>query len=320
MAKFGVTKAYRYYADRFYLDRANRDTYLARQAVGDLLTSGHLYLPTKLVKGLDAPGADGDAARKKYVDDLVALYLPLAGGNLSGNLTVDALITIDGVDLSVHVTDPDAHVGEMLATLLGKGRMAFVPTRAGWTGSNVNGGTNPTLMAQENNTSITASSRGMAYVGFVLMGTTIGNSAKADWTKKHYIAFNYARENSDAEAIARVQLKTVYTEGILAASGVGLQVDNLALTGESYRTARSTVDLGVTIVNKQAYHILIIVTPGVSVEFKVDGVSKGTINTAADVPNADNIAAYLVHSIVNGVTGGVNAWSYISPIWIWRAL
>lgn len=109
MAKFGRTKAYRFYADRFYLDRANRDTYLARQAVGDLLTSGHIHLPTKLVKGLDAPGADGDAARKKYVDDLVALYLPLAGGAITGDVTVTSGKTIDGVDISAHAVDYALH-------------------------------------------------------------------------------------------------------------------------------------------------------------------------------------------------------------------
>ena len=34
MGKFGVTKAYRFYADRYYLDRANRDVYLARSSTG----------------------------------------------------------------------------------------------------------------------------------------------------------------------------------------------------------------------------------------------------------------------------------------------
>ena len=45
MAKLGVTKAYRFYADRFYLDRANRDTYIARNAAADILLSGNLALP-----------------------------------------------------------------------------------------------------------------------------------------------------------------------------------------------------------------------------------------------------------------------------------
>ena len=36
-------------------------------------------------------------------------YLLRAGGNLTGNVTANGGVTIDGVDLSVHVADPDAH-------------------------------------------------------------------------------------------------------------------------------------------------------------------------------------------------------------------
>lgn len=54
MPKVGATRAYRYYADRYYLDRANRDTYLARQAAGDILLSGSLELPAlKTIDGVD---------------------------------------------------------------------------------------------------------------------------------------------------------------------------------------------------------------------------------------------------------------------------
>ena len=48
MAKFGVTKAYRYYADRFYMDRANRDVYLYRDSNGELKLSG--YKDIKLIR------------------------------------------------------------------------------------------------------------------------------------------------------------------------------------------------------------------------------------------------------------------------------
>lgn len=68
MAKFGVTKAYRFYADRFYLDRANRDTYLKRDSAGNIGISGNLGLPD--------------------------------------------LSTLDGVDLSVHAADIDAHMSD----------------------------------------------------------------------------------------------------------------------------------------------------------------------------------------------------------------
>ena len=72
MSKEGSNAFYRAYADRWYLDRANRDTYLARQAAGDILLSGNLALP--------------------------------------------ALSTLDGVDLSVHAADLDAHTRNLLKT------------------------------------------------------------------------------------------------------------------------------------------------------------------------------------------------------------
>ena len=74
MPKEGSNAFYRAYADRWYLDRANRDTYLARQAAGDIL--------------------------------------------LSGNLALAALKTLDGVDLSVHAADLDAHMSDIYQTLV----------------------------------------------------------------------------------------------------------------------------------------------------------------------------------------------------------
>lgn len=65
MPRVGRTRAYRFYADRFYLDRANRDTYLERDAAGDV--------------------------------------------GLSGSLVLATLKTVDGVDVSVHAADLDAH-------------------------------------------------------------------------------------------------------------------------------------------------------------------------------------------------------------------
>lgn len=77
MPKEGSNAWYRAYADRFYLDKANRDTYLYRQAatvlglVGGLYMGGAIDMNQALVSDLPAPSGDNDAARKKYVDDLI---------------------------------------------------------------------------------------------------------------------------------------------------------------------------------------------------------------------------------------------------------
>lgn len=73
MPKEGSNAWYRAYADRFYLNKANKDLYLYRSS------------STKL--------------------------------GLSSGLVVPALETLDGVDLSVHAADLDAHQGDEMLIL-----------------------------------------------------------------------------------------------------------------------------------------------------------------------------------------------------------
>jgi len=59
---------------------------------------------------LRASGAAAAAFASLQAADIPALaYLPTAGGNLTGNVTADALVTIDGVDVSVHAATANAH-------------------------------------------------------------------------------------------------------------------------------------------------------------------------------------------------------------------
>lgn len=72
---------------------------------GDHTTSG-------LTAGqvLRAIAATTAAFASLQAGDIPALpYLPTAGGNLTGNVTADALVTIDGVDISVHAATANAH-------------------------------------------------------------------------------------------------------------------------------------------------------------------------------------------------------------------
>ncbi len=243
MAKEGSNAFYRAYADRWYLDRANRDTYLARQAPGDIILSGHLYLATKLLKGLDTPGADGDAARKKYVDDLIALYLPLAGGALTGDVTMAAGKTIDGMDPSAHLTAIDAHVAELLATLLGGANFFHIPTNAGWTEVKTGSGTT-TQGTFYNQVRTVATVSSSALLNCLLLG--LGQDAaiyiRITWDKKLYLVFNYIRATPDTEAVGRLQLKETNAIGALAAKGIGIKVLDMAIWGESYSTELCEVD------------------------------------------------------------------------------
>ena len=134
-----------------------------------------------------------------------------------------------------------------------------------------------------------------------------------DYSKRLEILFSVLRYAFDAEVVARVQLKTVNTEGDLAAIGLGLRIDNYTVLGEAFGTARQTVALG-TLTGDRLWRVRIVLIPGNRVEFWVNGVLAGTL-TGTAVP-IGNGAAFLVLSIINGATGGVDAFLYVSHITI----
>ena len=72
---------------------------------GDTMTSGYLKLA-------NAPQDDNDAATKKYVDDhtsAIGSYLPLNGGTMAGNVSLDSKFTITNIiDISNASADGDA--------------------------------------------------------------------------------------------------------------------------------------------------------------------------------------------------------------------
>jgi len=224
-----------------------------------------------------------------------------------------------GVDRYLgHSLVVDPHIPEALATLLKGGNVFHIPVNAGWTQSNAGSGSvtfHPVHMDLD--TSTTANSRALAYGRLYALGLDPVAFDYANWDKKLYLIFGIARGNSDAEAVFRIQIKYPWTEGALTATGIGIRVDNLAIFGESYGTALASIDLGVTMTGGKGYQIAIIHYPGVSIRWFVNGVLKGTQSTAANIPSGTLSSPGMVASIINGVTGGVNAFCrFIAPrIW-----
>lgn len=66
-------------------------------------------------------GSSWVAVGKLYGD---ATFLPLAGGTLTGNIAMAGAQTVDGVDISDHAADPDAHHSEEVAA--GRAKSATV--------------------------------------------------------------------------------------------------------------------------------------------------------------------------------------------------
>jgi len=125
-----------------------------------------------------------------------------------------------------------------------------------------------------------------------------------DWRKRLEWEFTIARENSDPEATARIQLKETSAEGALAQRGIGLEIANYTVRGEGYGTSRGTVDLG-TIPDNRLWHVKMVLE-GNRLEFWVNRVLQGVL-TGDSVPQVQGTATgYVVITVRNGPTGGVD--------------
>lgn len=193
-----------------------------------------------------------------------------------------------------------------------------VPTHTGWTPDNVNGAVMYDPLFIRVNTSVTASSRGLANLVTFEFNSGGMTNQFIDWTKQLELSFILMRQNSDVEVVARFQLKEAATEGALAAKGIGLQISDLTVVGEAYGTALQTTGTLKTLTSRYITRVKIVVTSS-SVEFWVDGVLMGVL-TGTAVPNVASVmSGYFVISIINGVTGGVNALLSIGNIEVVQA-
>ncbi len=210
---------------------------------------------------------------------------------------------------------------ENLAKLLASGKFVQIPTNYGWTSAVA--GTGETAQEAVDIrviTGTTASSTARLYTALYGLGSSTVMKYKVDWSKKLYMLFQVGRvcAGADAQVVARFQLKEATTEGALGAKGIGIRIDDFALVGESYGSALGAVDLATTLVTQVADGVKIILTPGVSIEYYVNEVLKGTQSTAANMPTgATTGLVYLVCSIINGAQSTLtSAFDIIHPkIW-----
>ena len=222
--------------------------------------------------------------------------------------------------LEAHEESLTPHLVETLPVLLKGGNLLHIPTNAAWdavlAGS---GATNQQPMWFRINTGVTASSKAALLCLARLLNVGATYFQYINWDKKIYLIFNIVRHGSDAQIIARVQLKQVTTEGVLAAKGIGLRAENFALYGASYGTEVGSVDLSTTLTDSLDYQIMIIHYPGSKIEWYVDGVLKGTQSTAAKIPGGEGSASgVLLASTINGEAGGTNCYLYVGAPKIWQ--
>jgi len=201
----------------------------------------------------------------------------------------------------------------LLDNLLKRYRIINVPTNGGWFTSVAGSGGYtfyPNML--DVHTGTTASSSALVRANAFGLNSSVSYIYRVDWTKRLEIHFTMARLDSDPECIARFQLKESTALGALAEKGVGIEIANYALRGEGYGTSRGVVNL-MTLTNNRAYGVKI-VKYGSVLEFWVNNVLLGQLSEA-NVPNVLGTAdTFLVASISNGTTGGVNAYLLVGNI------
>lgn len=184
--------------------------------------------------------------------------------------------------------------------LVQKGRAVRVLSNTGFTQSVSGTATTQQLPPYAQlRTGATAGSVARLFTTDQICGLAQNQLFNVDFGRVFRIKFILTRIGAGASAIGRFQFKTVQTDGALAAKGLGLQLTNYTLFGESYGSADATVNLGVTMNDAEAYQIEIVNYPGLRVEWWVNGVLKGIQTTLANIPST--VVACYLHASLNNV-------------------
>jgi len=168
-----------------------------------------------------------------------------------------------------------------------------------------------------------ANQDGLAFCVAAFVNSSFGAGAYnlVDWDNKLIIAFDIARTVGDNAALrGRVQLKQANAEGILAALGLGIEIQNLDIYGETYGGARSTVSLATTMTLDYTYRIMLVFTPGVGCDFYVNNQYTAQLTTVANLPSGlAGATSYWVCSIDNQAVA-VDGSMVVGPIKFWNRL
>jgi hypothetical protein len=159
-------------------------------------------------------------------------------------------------------------------------------------------------------------------IGYSAPAISLGKSYyQIDWDRALIMHLYLERVNSDAEAVAYLQLKQTTWPPLpvdIADVGLGIKIENLALYGESYGVSRDVVDLGTVLVSAESVELEIVHTPGVSIEWKINGDSVGTQEDPDHIPSGVQ-GMWLCPAIKNGATGGVDARIDFSHLSMWQS-
>lgn len=205
---------------------------------------------------------------------------------------------------------------DFLSQLLASGRYQPVPTSVGWTQALIGSATTAQQATYlQLRTGTTNPSTARAYTE-AIGGMCSTSVLSIDFGKKFILGFGLSRATSEAAAVGRVQLKQVQTSGALAAAGLGVQVDNLAMTGESYGAALGGVNIG-NLTDGASSAVMIIHYPGVRTEWWVNGAFTAQQVDTTKIPSGA-VACYLVSVLGNNSASDCQL--FVTQPWIWADL
>ena len=297
-----------------------RDTAANWQAENPVLAQGEAGLETDTAKLKFGDGVTAWNSLPYFASGGADTFLDLSDTPSSYKDQADKVPRVNSGESALEFVGPI-----FLADQVRAANFIMIPTVAGWTTVSTGAG-NTRQEPMRNMVEITDVNAGSAMAYTKCMGFNIGgNYGSINWDKHLYLIFNYAIYRSKTDLTRRVQIETGLspTIGQLAAQGIGFQVVDLAMTGESYGTARGTVSLGnmVEIAAPQYKQIQVVIwldpdTP--AVRFYINGSLAGSITNSDHIPSGiASTGCVLKHSIDRSVGGvsGVASVLFHGKVW-----
>lgn len=205
-------------------------------------------------------------------------------------------------------------VAQYLTQLLASGRYQPIPTNATWANTG-NTGTATTTQATsylQLRTGVTNPSTAFGFTE-VFGGMCSTSVLAVDFGKKFILGFGLSRATSNAAVVGRVQIKNSSAAGSLGAAGLGILINDLAMTGESYGSALGGVSIG-NLVDGASSQIMIIHYPGVRTEWWVNGVYVAQQTDVTKIPSG-TVGVRLIGILGNNSVA--DAQMFISQPWMW---
>lgn len=216
----------------------------------------------------------------------------------SAGVTIDSATILDG-------TIQAADVFTFLAGIEREVRRPLiVPSDLGAT--TANGGATLNL-GNSLQVSITTTASGAARKSALLRMLNDGEDTNIiDWGKKLLITFDLEASQDDAGVTGRVLIKTTDDDAVLSDMGLGIEINNLSVVGESYGSARAETAEIVALTAGDCVKVAIEWDGSTTITWYVDGTAVATQTTSANLPSGAANGCYIAISAVGQTGAGVS--------------